>query len=54
MAILTSVTVGLAFISLMMSDAEHLFMYPLAIYVSLKKCQFEKLNLNEIERDIFF
>ena len=26
MAILTSVTVGLAFISLMMSDAEHLFM----------------------------
>ena len=54
MAILTSVTVGLAYISLVMSDAEHLFMYPLAIYVSLKKCQFEKLNLNKIERNIFF
>ena len=47
LAILTGVrwylTVGLAYISLMMSDAEHLFMYLLAISVSsLKTCQFEK------------
>ena len=59
MAILTGVrwylTAGLAYISLMMSDAEHLFMYLLAICVSsLNICQFEKLNLNEIERNIFF